>query len=128
MKVLDVMTTEVRTVTRDTSLKQVAEILARLGVSGLPVVENGRIVGVVSEADIVAKERGEVPETRSLLGLVLTGGIDAHAKLEARTAGDAMSAPAITIGPRRPISEAASKMIDEQINRLPVVDDEGTLL
>jgi predicted transcriptional regulator len=59
MKVEDVMTREVWTVTPETPLKKVAQILTELRVSGLPVAEHGRVVGVVSEADILAKERGQ---------------------------------------------------------------------
>jgi CBS-domain-containing membrane protein len=49
-------------------------------------------------------------------------------KLAARTVGEAMSAPALTIGPRRPVTEAATTMIEEGVNRLPVVDDEKHLI
>jgi CBS domain-containing protein len=74
MRVADVMTREVRTVAPETTLKEVGLILAELRVSGLPVVEAGRVVGVVSEADILAKERGEGPARRGLLGLLLDDG------------------------------------------------------
>ena len=53
---------------------------------------------------------------------------DLDLKLAARTAGESMSAPAVTIGRRRPLTEAANRMIDEAVNRLPVVDDEGKLI
>ena len=75
MKIKEIMSRDVVTVTTDTSLKQVAELLAERGISGLPVVDNdGFVVGVVSEADILFKERG--PSTRRgvfvwLLGLPL---------------------------------------------------------
>ena len=62
MKVEDVMTRDVKTVERRTTLKDAAALLAELRVSGLPVVENGRVVGVVSEADILFKERAGKPE------------------------------------------------------------------
>ena len=50
------------------------------------------------------------------------------AKLEARTAGEAMTSPARTIGPERPVAEAAKRMLEEAVNRFPVVDDDGKLL
>ncbi|HZR91962.1 MAG TPA: CBS domain-containing protein [Gaiellaceae bacterium] len=128
MKVEDVMTENVRTVTTDTPLKEVAEILAEQRISGLPVVEAGRVVGVVSEADILAKERGEVPRRGGLLGLLLEDGLEARAKLDAETAGEAMTSPAITIRRGRSLVEAAAKMIDAQVNRLPVVDDNDELV
>ncbi len=126
MKVKDVMTTDVVTVDPNDSLKQVATILSGRGISGVPVVdEDGSLLGVVSEADILVKERGPA-ERRGLLGWLLEP--DAPQKLEARTAGEAMTAPARTIGADRQVSEAASRMLEESVNRLPVVDDEGKLL
>lgn len=128
MKISDVMTRDVCTVAPDATLKEVAEALAGLGVSGVPVVEDGRVVGVVSEADVLAKERGESVRRGGLLGMLLDDGHDLEAKLTARTAGEAMTAPAVTISPDRPLAEAAARMLDEQVNRLPVVDEEGVLV
>lgn len=128
MRVEDVMTREVETVAPATPLRQVAETLARLGVSGLPVVEDDRVVGVVSEADILVKESAEEPARGGLLGRLLDDRSEIEAKLHASTAGEAMTAPAITIGPKRPLSKAASTMISEAVNRLPVVDEEGKLI
>lgn len=128
MKVEDVMTREVRTVSPDASLKDVAEMLSELRVSGLPVVQDGRILGVVSEADILTKERGEAPNLGGLLGALFEDRSEVRAKLQATTAGEAMTAPAITISAKRPVSDAAARMIDLGVNRLPVVDDAGMLV
>jgi predicted transcriptional regulator len=98
------MTTAVITVREDVLLREVTGILAAQRVSGLPVVDrDGNLVGVISEADIIQTERGEPSE--------------------ARTAAEAMSAPALTIEPWRPLTEAARVMLREQVNRLPVVSD-----
>ena len=128
MKVEDVMSRDVVTVDVSTPLRDVAALLAEKRISGLPVISEDGVVGVVSEADILAKERGETHERGGLFGFLLDDRATAELKLEARTAGEAMSAPAITIGPERPVSEAAGTMIDEGVNRLPVVGDEGRLL
>jgi len=128
MRVQDVMTKDVRTVEPDTPLKEVALALSQLGISGVPVVEAGKVMGVVSEADILVKERGSNPGLPGLVGLLFDETADIGRKLHARTAREAMSSPAVTIGPNRPVSEAAGVMIDRLVNRLPVVDDEGALL
>jgi CBS domain-containing protein len=128
MRVEDVMTKVVRTVSPGTSLKEAAEILAELRISGLPVVEDGKVVGVVSEADILSKERGQAPERGGLLRLLFEPNGSARTKLLAMTAGEAMTAPPITIAPDRQVAEAAGVMIDKRVNRLPVVDDAGALL
>ena len=124
MRVKDVMTSPVMTVGLDASLKEVAELLSHYRISGLPVTnEAGRVVGVVSEADFLYKERAAKPkERKGLLGLLLEGGTDAREKLNAATAGEAMTAPAITIEPSLTVAEAAAIMLDERINRLPVVE------
>ena len=129
MRVEDVMTTEVWTVRSETSLKDAADILVRKRISGLPVVDaENHVVGVLSEGDIVYKERGEA-EKKSLLERWLELPLpDVVSKLEARTVGQAMSAPAVTIGPKRPLTEAANRMVDEAVNRLPVVDDDWKLI
>ena len=129
MRVEDVMTTEVLTVRSETTLKEAAEVLVRKRISGLPVVDaENHVVGVLSEGDIVFKERGEAKK-KSLLERWLELPLpDVVSKLEARTAGQAMSAPAVTIGPKRPLTEAANRMVDEAVNRLPVVDDDGKLI
>jgi len=130
MKVADVMTSDVITVQPRTSLKEVAAILADRRISGVPVVdEDGKIVGVVSEADILFKERG--PSERKGILAVFTDpiyGAGGQLKLEARTAAEAMTAPAQTIAPWRPLSAAAAQMLDRAVNRLPVVDNEGRLV
>lgn len=122
MKIQEIMSTEVETVSPETSLKRVAEILSSRGISGVPVVDDQKIVlGVVSEADILFKERG--PSTRAgiLSWLLDSYRWQGHLKLEARTAREAMTSPAIVIDPQRPVADAAHVMLAKRVNRLPVV-------
>jgi CBS domain-containing protein len=129
MKVQDVMTTPVRTVRPSVSLKEVASILTEHGISGLPVVDDGEaLLGVISEGDILFKEGGATARRGALGWLLDPYGAEAQLKLAARTAVEAMTAPAVTIGPKQTVAQAARMMIDEGVNRLPVVDDSGTLI
>lgn len=126
MKVSEVMTTEVVAVEPESTLKEVAELLAGHRISGLPVVDRTRrVLGVVSEADILQKEAGE-DRRRGLLGRLLAR--ERPAQLEARTAGEAMTSPPITLRPEREVAEAARLMLEREVNRLPVVDAEGRLV
>jgi CBS domain-containing protein len=129
MKIKDLMRTDVVTVTPSTSLKDAAALLVEHGISGLPVCDDdGTVVGVVSEADILVKEGGP-SEREGLLAWVLGGDVPAEAaKFHARTVGEAMTAPAITTGPHRLVASAARAMVEHRIKRLPVVDLGGTLL
>lgn len=114
------MTRDVRTVSPETSLKDVAAILSSQGISGVPVVDgDSRALGVVSEADILRKEQGLGGRRGGVLGWLIDREPDP--RLEARSAGEAMTAPALTIEPSRPVSEAARVMVEKGINRLPVV-------
>lgn len=124
MNVRDAMTSDVAVVTGDTPLKDVARLLIERRISGVPVVdEQGTLRGVVSEADFVTKEAGTERGARSWLRWLVGSEAEHHRTvLEARTAGEAMTAPAITIGPDRPLSEAAQRMDQHRINRLPVVE------
>jgi CBS domain-containing protein len=130
MKVQDLMTRSVLTGRPDTPLKDAAALLSEHRISGLPVVDDERrVLGVLSEGDVIFKESG-IREGRHgflerLLAVPPTG---LELKIAARTVGEAMSAPALTIGPRRPVTEAATTMIEEGVNRLPVVDDEERLV
>jgi CBS domain-containing protein len=126
MKIEEVMTRDAKAVSEETPLKDVARVLAESGISGLPVTdEGGTVIGVVSEADIIGKEAGAEHE-RSLLGRLLHGG--ESPKLDARTAGEAMTSPAITIAADREVAEAARTMTEKSVNRLPVVDAQGKLV
>jgi CBS domain-containing protein len=130
MKVKDVMTHDVVTVRPETSLKDVARILSERRISGLPVVaEHGRVVGVVSEGDILFKERGSFEPTGLWTRLRdRHGAAEEQLKLEARTAAEAMTAPARTIPLWSTVSVAAAEMLEHHVNRLPVVGNDDRLL
>jgi CBS domain-containing protein len=126
-RVRAVMTREVVTVDEQESFKELAALMAECRVSALPVLdEGGRVVGVVSEADLLLKE--EFPEGPAG-GRLFQG---RHRMERAKAAGDTavelMTAPAITIGPDATVAEAARLLHRHQIKRLPVVDPAGPLL
>ena len=123
MKVRELMTKDVVSVQPDTSLRDAARLLVQHGVSGLPVVMDDEVLGVLSEADIVAKASGGPSDEGGGLLAWLFEPDQRELKMSARTAGEAMTAPALTIAAARPVHEAARKMITEGINRLPVVED-----
>jgi CBS domain-containing protein len=129
MKVQDVMTTDVATTGPDAPLKEAAMELVRRRISGMPVVNSDlQVIGVVSEADILAKEGDEPSGGGFLRWLVDPGDPWVRARFDAVTVGEAMSTPAQTITPDRPIAEAATIMLDEGVNRLPVIDTGGKLV
>lgn len=119
MKVETIMTHDVASVTPETPLKVVASTLLGFGISGVPVCDRaGHVVGVVSESDVLFKELGPEPHGRALFPQ-----LERKSKEGARTAGEAMTSPAVVIDPKSAVWEAARKMLEHHVNRLPVVDD-----
>ena len=127
MSVHDVMTKAVTTVHPETPLKDVARLLVTGGISGLPVVDADRhVLGVVSEADLLIKEQGvdALPHRRAARVRGESRATKAGlAKVEATTAGAAMTSPAITIDPGTSLQAAAAIMVERGVNRLPVTQD-----
>jgi CBS domain-containing protein len=99
MKVEDFMTTEVVSVEIPGNRDDVLKILKRTGISGVPVLKDGRLVGIITRKDMLRK----ADETQ--LGLLMTPD------------------PA-TVTPDATIQEAARAMIEHDVRRLPVVEDE----
>ncbi|WP_028799800.1 CBS domain-containing protein [Streptomyces sp. 142MFCol3.1] len=123
--VSDVMTPTVVAVGRDAPFKDIVTLMEQWKVSALPVLEGeGRVIGVVSEADLLPKEefRDSDPERftrqRRLADLAKASGL---------TARDLMSTPAVTVHADAALAEAARIMAQRKIKRLPVVNDVGLL-
>jgi len=129
MKIKELMRKTPISVGPETPLRDVAIILAENGFSGLPVIgERLEVLGVVSEADILVKEQGPATRRGGIVGWLLTDEVPDSAKLAARTAAEAMTAPAITVGAEAHVHQAARLMTENGIKRLPVVDSHGTLI
>jgi len=126
MKVADVMTRTVVAVRAETPLRDVASLMVDHGISGVPVVDDrGGVLGVVSEADFIIKERGVEGVHHRLLAGIFGESRSTQAelaKIEATTAGEAMTSPAITVEVGDTLRWAAQQMADRRINRLPVVE------
>jgi CBS domain-containing protein len=131
MLVKDVMTTPVVTVTPESTLAEVARLLDEHHISGLPVVdESGRVVGVVSDRDLVARSQelqvkslrypwpglGREPDLQKLTWL--TQGLFAIGETRVR---EVMSRQVVTIEDTAPLELAAHLMASREVNRIPVL-------
>jgi CBS domain-containing protein len=122
MRVGDVMTEQVRTAQPESALKLVAEQLSQYGIGGMPVIDGEmRPLGVITKADIVIKEWAEIPPGHPWRRSRQEAAQRVISKVVARTAGEAMSAPAVTVDPIMPLSVVAEHMLEHGVNRLPVV-------
>ncbi len=104
----DIMTTDVKTAAPDTPICDVAAMMRDGDVGSMPVVENGKLVGIVTDRDIVVRTLAE--------------GRDASTPV-----GDAMTTEIFSVRPDDFAFEAIRLMGDKQVRRVPVVDEIGTL-
>ena len=123
--VSDVMTHTVAAVGRRAAFKEIVQMMQDWKVSALPVLDGeDRVVGVVSEADLLPKEefRDSDPDRytqlRRLTDLAKAGGL---------TAEELMTSPALTVHANATLAQAARTMAQAKVKRLPVVDDLGML-
>ncbi len=127
MRVRDVMSRAVVSVRPDTPLKAAARMMVERGISGVPVVDDlGCVVGVLSEADFVIKQRGVEAIRHRPLARFIGDSPEAeleYAKVVAERVGTAMTSPAVVIEADAELRHAAAIMVDRGINRLPVVED-----
>jgi CBS domain-containing protein len=127
--VKDVMTTRVISVTKDASFRTIAAALREHRVSAFPVLDDdGKVIGVVSEADMLAKEALN-SEPEGMPGMI--AGLlrrKEHEKARGITAGDLMTRPAVTVAPDDTLERAARLMYTRKVKRLPVVDANGHLV
>src|SRR5438552_9362356 len=109
----DIMTPEVTTLGRNDSLQLVKDIMTLGRVRHFPVVDDGKVVGVVSQRDLY----------RASLGSVMKYGEKAQrAFLEGIAVKEVMSAPPVTVAPHAPVQEAARLMLGQKIGCLPVLE------
>ncbi|WP_333775047.1 CBS domain-containing protein [Streptomyces sp. IBSBF 3136] len=124
-RISDVMTRAVVAVGRRTLFKDIVERMEEWKVSALPVLEgDGRVIGVVSEADLLPKEEfrdsdpDRMTQMRRLPDLAKAGAVCAE---------ELMSAPAVTVHADATLAEAARIMALRHVKRLPVVNAVGVL-
>ncbi|GMQ76605.1 MAG: CBS domain-containing protein [Gammaproteobacteria bacterium] len=127
MKVHDIMSTKVVTVSPSTSVREIAALMVEKHVSGLPVLnDNGTLVGMVSEGDLLRRpEIGTEKHRRRWVSFFI--GIDEQAreftKSHARRAGDVMTEQVIHVSEETPLGDAVGLMERHNIKRLPVLSD-----
>jgi CBS domain-containing protein len=126
-RVRDIMTTDVITVDRITSFKEITALLVEHQISGVPVLTLGRhVAGVVTEGDLIAARDKQAGTRRRWTGLLRYGSDhDRHFRL---TAQQLMTTPPVTIHPDATIAAAAGLMTRHHVKRLPVTDPDGRLL
>lgn len=128
----EVMTREVVRARPRTPLEDVARLLDRHRISGLPVVDHDdKVVGVISATDLIRRRAGrssDHPVRRSRLPVPRRDARRTAAVLRATTAEELMTSPALTVHPEQRVAVAARVMERHGVERLPVVDEEDRLI
>jgi CBS domain-containing protein len=127
LRAQDVMTTPVYTTSPDTPVPEVARLLVKRRISGAPVVdEEGRLVGIVTEADLLPKEAGPagLPLT-ALLGPEAPPEVREHLRrYRGRVVREVMTREVVTATEDTPVQQLAALMLRKQVNRIPIVRGE----
>ena len=127
--VRDVMRHEVPTASPATPIAELARLMVEHQVPGLPVIAQGELVGIVTEADLIQREAAvDMPSIATFLDAVIIA--DAGTPFEeelrrvvATTAEELMTSPVISIRDSATLAELATLMLQQRVNPVPVVDD-----
>jgi CBS domain-containing protein len=122
------MTKDVLTVSPETSIAELAKTLENRQIGGVPVVaEDGRLVGVITQSDLVERARDlELPPAINILDFHFYLQIPSHSiqkveKMLGTTVGDCMTADPVTVAPDAPVAQIAALMAKQKVHTLPVV-------
>lgn len=105
----DIMTGDVTTASAGMSLREVAAVMRDGDMGAVPVTDNGRLIGILTDRDIVVRAVADGSEQR-------------------KTVGDVMSKELFTVGPDDFAFEAIRLMGDKQVRRIPVIEADGKLV
>jgi len=129
LKVKDIMTKDVVTVTRETTVMELARIFAEKHISSLPVVDaDGMLAGIVTETDLVEQDKNlHIPTVISIFDWVIYLESDKKfekelKKMTGRKAGDIYSTDVLTVSPEDAVATVADVMSTRRVNALPVVE------
>jgi len=124
----DIMTPEVITIAPEASIAELAQLLDRHRINGVPVVDdNGRVVGVITQSDLIKRARDlELPPAINILDLHIF--LETSSRLQRRlqkmlggTVREVMTDKPLTVAPETPVSEIAALMDRKKVHTLPVL-------
>ena len=123
MQVKDIMTHTVKTVSPSTRLIEVVSMMCLYRYSGIPVVDDGKLIGIISEKDIL---HSLLPSMDDLMGNMSSVDFDAlmkdYSSVIQQTVADLMTNKVMTVSPDMHILKAASLMAGKRFRRIPVTE------
>jgi CBS domain-containing protein len=130
LRVGDVMETDWPTLRPEQTVEDVIKLFAESGISAAPVVEDGKLVGIVTEGDLIFQDAEiKAPGFLDILGGIIPLGDWNEYRQEAlKSAGvtvdEVMTKDVLTVGPDSSLADAATIMAEKRIKLLPVAEDE----
>jgi CBS domain-containing protein len=125
MKATEIMTREVVSVASDTPIRNIAKLMVDQRISGVPVIDHGKLVGIISENDLVRRVELGTEKTRSRWVQFLTSNdtlLAEYVRARGRVARDVMTTNVVTVAPDDSIAAIAEVLETRHIKRVPVVD------
>jgi len=129
LKVAEIGHEEWPTLGPDETVEGVIKLFAEAGISGAPVVDDGRLVGIVTEGDLIFRDADiKAPGFLDILGgIIPLGSWDEYREEALKSAGvtvdEVMTSDLITISPEASLAEASTLMADKRVKILPVTED-----
>jgi CBS domain-containing protein len=131
LRVAEISHSEWPTLGPEETVEGAIKLFAESGISGAPVVEDGRLVGIVTEGDLIFRDADiRAPGFLDILGgLIPLGSWDEYRKEALKSAGvtvdEVMTRELITISPDASLAEASTVMADQRIKILPVAEGDA---
>lgn len=125
----DIMTSDPVTIGPEAGVTDAAKVMSERNVGALPVISNGRLIGIVTEGDLIMQDvKLEFPTYLQLLdGFIMYP--PAHARFEhelkkavAATVEDVMSPDPVTVTTATSLEDVATLLAERDVSRLPVLD------
>ncbi|MDF2841221.1 MAG: putative signal-transduction protein containing cAMP-binding and domain [Clostridia bacterium] len=104
MKIREIMTTDVRTVSATDSISEAANIMKQIDVGAVPVIDNNIVVGIITDRDMVLRSVAEGKNPNERVSTIMTKDIT-------------------TVNPEMDVHKVADIMASKQIRRLPIVEN-----
>lgn len=129
LRAKDIMTESPVTVSPEMKISDAAKILLEKGINGVPVVEDGKLVGILCQSDLISQQkRFPMPSVFTILDgfIPLSSNRELEKtvkKIAATIVSDAMTPDPVTVGPDTEIEEIAGLMIDRNYHTIPVVEN-----
>lgn len=129
IKARDIMTPDPITIGREASVTEAAKLMSENSVGALPVVEDGALVGLVTEGDLIMQDvKLQYPTYVQFLDGIITFPAAQNRfeselkKAVAATVADVMTAEPITVDADASLDDVATLLSDRDVSRLPVLE------